>query len=164
MWLLNLINVQNTVTLFKDYPFLYVLNDTTTSWLYLPPWCAHEAWKCCSLHSTGRERVLEQRGKGLTFQNIWVPSGQKWDFSQGTRWSCIYILFCVVAGPQCCNKCVRKDGIEYFWALVWHLNNPHVQAGNAAWVHSQVWEISSASQWSHRGSGFIQGFIKASAM
>lgn len=152
MQLINLIDVQKPVTLFKDYPFLYVLNDNTSSWLYLPPRCVCEAWKCHSLHSTGREQSIEQRGEGLASQTISVPSRQQWDFSQETRWSCTYILFCAVAGPQSCSECVRKDGSQYFWAWVWHLNNPHVQAGNAAWVDSQAWEISSACKWSHRGS------------
>lgn len=106
---IHLINVQETVTLFKDYPLLYVLNDNTTSWLYLPLWC--EVWKCRSLHSTGTEQSIEMH-KGA-FQNIWVPSRQQWDFSQETRLSCIYTLFCDVAGPQCCNKW-EKRGLKIF--------------------------------------------------
>lgn len=163
MWLLNLINVQNTVTLFKDYPFLYVLNDNITSWLYLPPRCACEAWRCHSLHSAGRETVLEQRGEGLAFKIFEYLAGSSGIFHRKLEDHVSTPCF-VLWLAHSCNKRVTKDRIEYFRALVWHLNNPHVQAGNAAWVHSQAWEMSSASQWSQKGSRFIQGFIKASAM
>lgn len=80
---------------------------------------------------TVENRVLEQRDGGPAFQGTQVPSEHWWDFfSQKpkrdflfnfeTPTRCLYppsgtyILLGIAVGPQCCNKRVRKEGLECF--------------------------------------------------
>ena len=108
-------------------------------------------------------RVLEQRDEGRAFQGIQVPSKHQWDFSRESKWRSKWNSFWTLKLPLgayihhqvptpfyalcLAHTGVRKEEFGCFGALVWHLNNPNLRAANAAEVHSQVWEISSAKQW-----------------
>lgn len=165
----------NCHEVFNDHSFIYVLNDNMilptalhgcfTALIPLLTFmtCLWRTEVLLSTQHRWRTEHWNTEVKDWQFKVCRYLASTSGVFSKEPKWGFIlnfqsptrplcppsgtYTLLCIVVDPQFCNKCLREERFEHFWVLVWHLNNPQLQADNAALVHNHVWEISSNSQW-----------------